>query len=355
MPSSAPTYDSIAVAAGVSKSTVSLALRKSPKVKEATRLRIQKTATKLGYRPNPLVSAQMSHIRSRKKRKTVTTIGFLNTWYDNRTRKRLKWHIIGRFARGAKDRAESLGYNFEILDFDRSVFKDERIEQILLSRQVDGLVLAPLEYSDTRFNLKWSRFALSAIGYFEAFGNIHRVYYDNFRGMQNLMNRLVERGYRRIGFITDQEDESRGGHFWIGSYLDYQFRLIPEANRIPILSFPVREEAMTPSDFLETERWIETHRPDVVLSFRDGFLKYFQSVGYRIPQDFGYAALCLSPDMENCAGFIPDLEDIGATAVNIIIERLYTNERGALPEPKITLLGGEFREGNTLKVPSSNP
>ena len=350
MPKQAPTFESIALTAQVSKATVSLALRGSPKVKTETRKRIQKVASELGYRPNPLVSAQMSHIRSRKKRKTTTTIGFLNTWFDEKTGKRLKWNIIGRFADGARERAESLGYNFQILDFDRSRYSDSRIESILLNRQIDGLVLAPLEFSDSQFDFDWSRFALSAIGYFEAFGNIHRVYYDNFKGMQNLLTKLIGRGYKRIGFITDLEDESRGGHFWIGSFLDYQFRKILAKDQIPILNFSVRETEMTPNDYAKMIDWIETNKPDVVLSFRDGFLKFFERSGYNVPKDFGYAALCINSDMKDCAGFIQNLEDIGSTTVDIIVERLYCNERGALPEPKVTLIGGKFVEGSTIEA-----
>ena len=282
MPEQAPTFESIALAAQVSKATVSLALRESPKVKEETRKKIQKVASELGYRPNPLVSAQMSHIRSRKKRKTITTIGFLNTWYDEKSGERLKWNIIGRFADGARERAESLGYNFQ--------------------------------------------------------------------GMQNLLTELISRGYKRIGFITDLEDESRGGHCWIGSFLDYQFRKIPAKDQIPILNFSVCESEMTPNDYAKMIDWIETNKPDVVLSFRDGFLKFFENNGYDIPKDFGYAALCLNSEMKDCAGFIQNLENIGSTTVDIIVERLYCNERGALPEPKITLIGGKFLEGSTIEA-----
>ncbi|MDA1068643.1 MAG: LacI family DNA-binding transcriptional regulator [Verrucomicrobia bacterium] len=80
--SESPTIEFIAKKAGVAKSTVSLALRNSPKLLEQTRSRIQKIAQELGYKPNPLVSAQMAHIRSHKSQKSVTTIGFLNTWFD---------------------------------------------------------------------------------------------------------------------------------------------------------------------------------------------------------------------------------------------------------------------------------
>src|SRR6201989_3664395 len=49
-----PTQKDIALAAGVSQATVSIVLNKveTPSVPEPTRLRIQKLADELGYRPN---------------------------------------------------------------------------------------------------------------------------------------------------------------------------------------------------------------------------------------------------------------------------------------------------------------
>ena len=48
-----PTMADVAKAAGVSKNTVSLTLRGSPRVAQATRQRIVRTAETMGYRLNP--------------------------------------------------------------------------------------------------------------------------------------------------------------------------------------------------------------------------------------------------------------------------------------------------------------
>lgn len=53
----------IAVKAGVTKGTVSLALRNHPRISAATPVRVQAVAAELGYRPNPAVAAWMSHRR----------------------------------------------------------------------------------------------------------------------------------------------------------------------------------------------------------------------------------------------------------------------------------------------------
>lgn len=58
------TLKQIALEAGVSVMTVSRALRNQPSSASATRQRIQQIAERLGYRPNPLVSALMSYRRS---------------------------------------------------------------------------------------------------------------------------------------------------------------------------------------------------------------------------------------------------------------------------------------------------
>ena len=63
-----PTLRSMATEAGVSVTTVSLALRNSRSISVATRKRIQKLARDRGYASNALVSAVFSQIRLRKPR-----------------------------------------------------------------------------------------------------------------------------------------------------------------------------------------------------------------------------------------------------------------------------------------------
>ncbi|MDE0768178.1 MAG: LacI family DNA-binding transcriptional regulator [Opitutaceae bacterium] len=347
--SESPTIEFIARKAGVAKSTVSLALRNSPKLLEETRLRIQEIARELGYKPNPLVSAQMAHIRSHKSHKSVTTIGFLNTWYDEASKERLKWEIMCRFHDGVKERADALGFHFEPLEFDTTVYGAKRIEQILEARNIDALVLSPLKRSNTRLDINWDPFAVVSIGYFATFGNIHRVFYDNFNCMQTVMTIARGRGYRRIGFITNQETEERAGHLWSAGFLEFQSRVIPAEEQVSLLRLNTQEAEFSSEEYEQIDRWYRDHQPDLIVSYLDKTLHYLESIGFRSPEDFGYISLLWSKEMGNISGYSQDLEKVGAIAVNIVVDRLLKNNRGVPDYPSSTLLTGEFKEGRTIR------
>src|SRR5436190_12771892 len=63
MSSNVPTLRSLAAALGLSRTTVSDALRGSPRVDPATAVRVRKAARDAGYRRNPLAGALMSELR----------------------------------------------------------------------------------------------------------------------------------------------------------------------------------------------------------------------------------------------------------------------------------------------------
>src|ERR1051325_9261392 len=73
--SSNPTMQRIADAAGVSRMTVSLALRNHPRISAATRERIRQVAERLGYHPDPEVSKLMAYLRRAKPAKHARVLG----------------------------------------------------------------------------------------------------------------------------------------------------------------------------------------------------------------------------------------------------------------------------------------
>jgi transcriptional regulator with XRE-family HTH domain len=86
-----PTMRDVARRAGVSVSTVSLALRNSPLVSAETQAAVRAAVAELGYRVNPYVAA---HMRSRRKPQAgvaapvlaiVDTQRRRHDWRDNRT------------------------------------------------------------------------------------------------------------------------------------------------------------------------------------------------------------------------------------------------------------------------------
>lgn len=58
-----PNMERVALAAGLSKSSVSLALRDDPRLSPSTRAHVQHIAAALGYKRNPLVSSLMTQLR----------------------------------------------------------------------------------------------------------------------------------------------------------------------------------------------------------------------------------------------------------------------------------------------------
>ncbi len=344
-----PTFEQIAKRAGVAKSTVSLALRNSPKLLEKTRLRIQDVARQLGYKPNPLVSAQMAYIRSSKTKKSVSTIGFVNTWYEEANHQRLKWEVMGRFHQGVKERVEQLGFHFEHLEFDMSVYSKRRMEEIIKARNIDALVLSPLRRATTELVLNWDPYAVVSIGYFATFGNIHRVFYDSFSATEAVLKIAKSRGYKRIGFITNAEAEQRAGRLWSSAFLEFQSRCIPKSGQVPLLRMNLPEAEYSKPEFTQIENWYREHKPDLIISFLDRTLRHLRSIGLRSPEDFGYISMIWSEYMGDIAGYNQDFERVGKVAVDIVVDRLFQNKRGESAHPSSTSLIGEFVEGRTLR------
>ena len=349
-PTKSPTFADIAKAAGVCKATVSLALRNNPRIPELTRKKIKSIATNLGYQLNPLVTANMAQIRKSKNwHGTTPTIGLLSTWIDEqRDTKRVEWHIQNRFLIGAKRRALELGFDFDYLEFDLAYYSNQRIQQILENRNISGLILAPLRFSNSILKLDWSKFAVASIGYLDGLAHIPSVFYDNFRCMQYVLENLTNRGYRRIGFITDSENEMRGGHLWNAGFLEYQNRVIDPKDQVPILRIPKPELLFEKIEYEAMHVWFKRNKPDVIIAFRSNILDYFLNLGYKVPEEFGYMVLNWSSQTDGCSGYRQCHEEMAEVAVNIVSERLYNNDRGELPKPRTTLLRGDFVEGFTV-------
>jgi len=350
-PRKQPTFADIAREAGVCKATVSLALRNSNRISEETRQRIKKIAVEMGYHQNPLVTANMLQIRKARQQTLQTpTVGLLSTWVeDGDERKRVEWHIQSRFLEGAKRRSSELGFAFDYLEFDLAKYSSSRIQQVLESRNIAGIVLTPLRFSDSPLRLEWSKFAVTSIGFSDQLGNIPSVYYDNFRCMQHVLEYLSNRGYRRFGFITDSENEMRGGHLWNAGFLEYQHRLIPEGERVPILRIPKSELRFVRDDYEAMLDWRNRNKPVVIIAFRPNIRDFFQSEGLQAPNDFGYMVLNWSTQTDGCSGYRQCHEEMAEVAVDMVSERLYHNTLGELRKPRVTLLQGDIVEGFTTR------
>src|SRR5262245_17339141 len=111
-----PTLRTLARLAGVTSMTVSLALRNHPRISAATRQRLQALAAAHGYRPDPVVSKLMSHLRTRSVQRTQAALCGLRLRPGPRV---LPYDYTAEVTAGARARAASLGFRFD------QIFVDE--------------------------------------------------------------------------------------------------------------------------------------------------------------------------------------------------------------------------------------
>ena len=131
----------IAKLLGVSQATVSLALRGERRISQATILRVRAAAEKLGYHPNAYVNVLMSHIRSGKK---LSDKGVVALLVDTRSQR--DWHSIESykiFHEGVLRRGQELGFRVESFFLREPGMSVSRVERILQTRDIRGLIFAP--------------------------------------------------------------------------------------------------------------------------------------------------------------------------------------------------------------------
>lgn len=121
------TITDVAQRAGVSTMTVSRVLNRSGYASEETRARVIAAAAELGYMPDGLA-------RSLRVKRTQT-LALILTDITN--------PFFTTVARGVEDAASAEGYAVIFCNTDESAEEEARYTQMLLERQVDGLLIVP--------------------------------------------------------------------------------------------------------------------------------------------------------------------------------------------------------------------
>ena len=323
-------------AAGVSHMTVSLALRNHARIPLETRERIQQVARDLGYSANPLVAAWMSHRRCARATRDEPTIGFINCLSPPALMHEIQ--TFERFFRGAGARCEALGYQMEELQLHAPGMRPDRLDRIFKARGIRGLVVSAQPTAHGHLRLDWSAYAAATHGYTLVRPNLSRASNDFNSTAALAIRQLRRRGYRRIGLLLAPEIDVRGRRLWSGSLMTYQ-QQIAAADRIPFAEWRSDETVF---------RWLRKHRPEVIMTVHWQLLQLLQGAGYRAPEDIGLLHLDRHPCYEGWAGVDQQIEQAGAAAVDLVVERLLTNDLGLPSLPKIVLTQGCWRDGETL-------
>ncbi len=328
-----PTMKTIAAEAGVSVMTVSLALRNHPRISPATRERIQEVAGRLGYRSNPMVASLMTHIRSSRPVTYQANLGFIA---DN-LKSVMSLPMFQNAYKGILKRGEELGFLVDVVSLDEHGQRGGRLEQVLESRNIQGVILAPLRRAGTLEGLDCSQWSAAALGNSVLSPRFHRVTHHQFHAMQLIIDNLTRLGYRRIGLAIEQEVDDKVDRNWSSCLAGHQLR-IPARERVPVLLAPLGK-ALLP--------WLKKHQPDVVVG-HEGLHVHLRKMGVRIPEDVSFACLsATSTRNQNFAGLNQNWHMVGAAAVDSVVAQIYRNERGIPENPKTIMLEGSWVDGAT--------
>ena len=333
MPAPRPTLRSLALEAGVSPMTVSLALRNSGEVSAVTRLRLQRLAAARGYLPDPTIAKLMHHLRARAPVRFQASIcGLMQGWtgiplgHDN---------YLTRLERGLRERAASLGFAFSLLDMADHPTRGQ-LQRVLVSRGIEGLVLMPLgQRCDLHRRLDWDAFSTVSVTPSVTAPRFHGVMPHHFENILRACGELGRAGYRRIGLAITKEWDERVNHRWSGG-IAWQNLFGGTSVVVPFVD-PQPGPNLTPATW---SAWLVHERPDAVIceSLDRAALS---AVVWALPVADRPRIVTLNwPDPPASAGIDQQVERIGAVAIEVLAGMISRGEKGVPRLANTTMVDG---------------
>lgn len=338
------THAYIAQIAGVHRSTVSLALKGHPTIPKATQEQIRALAQKLGYQPDPMLSALAAY----RHRQTPSTFHGTIAWLGN-SKEGFHWKqfpLYNEYFEGACAAAQRYGYHLEVFDLGEPRMSPERLTGIFLARNITGILLPPQPNPGTRIDFTWERFSAVTFGYTLAEPQLHMVTATQFRAMVTTMGKLRERGYKRIAFAYAATHDERTDHNYIAGYL-----LEAHLHQLPVLIPPALDYSNRKGEFF---RWLEKEKPDAVVTGDYRMADILQRSGIPIPEKLGVACPSLPDETVGVAGVHENTRRVGEIALEFLTALVQRGERGLPHPPQRLLVEGEWVEGRTLRPNKSD-
>lgn len=348
-----PSMAEIAAAAGVAKSTVSLALRNDPRVAPEAREHIQRVAEGMGYQTNALVARLMAELRRSRKQNHVATLAMINVSKVKRID--LKVPVVGDRLKGARDRAELLGYTMDHFWLHEPDVTPERLGRILVARGVLGVIIygsrddGDIEYCRPA----WTILPSVVIGSHPKTSGLNFVANDHYATSLEACRKLRAAGYARIGFILDK---------WLDTLLEQRFTsgylagIDYSRSAPPPLYLEDPAEAPRPQGKKRFFDWVQKHKPDACICLNDFILDWVDELDVKVPEEMGVALLDLPDTLQGrAAGMYQNPEREGIKAVDSLVGQIHRRESGLPPFQTGLLLESEWIPGPTVREIGTEP
>ena len=309
----------IAKKLNISRVTVSKALRDHPDISESMKMKIIKTAGKMGYVPN-LIARQLNSRRT-------FTIGIVVPDLEN--------SFFSFVVDSMIDYATEHNY-YVILTVSREkeTIEKQNIEN-LIGMRVDGLLVClSQETKDKQVFKKVEKMKIPLVFFDRAFDSLRfsKVVFNDKAGASDSINCIISEGYNKIGHFA--------GFSWtsIGKQRNEGFIETLLKNKVPVLKEWIIEGGFELKDGYESFRKIHEagNLPEVIFTVNDrvalGAYKAIKEAGLRIPEDigiFGYGFNEITDFFDPQLTVInQDPRKIGTEAVKLLINEIENVAKG---------------------------
>ncbi len=260
----------LALAANVSHSTVSRALRNSPLINSETTARIQRLARESGYR----ASAVARGLVTRKTR----TIGVVVTTIAD--------PFIAEVVSGIEQGANDNGYSVFLADSNADAVREKSVVRSFSERWVDGIIVTASRVGALHIpHLSEMGVPIVMINNQHEGEFVHSVMIENLAASQTAVLHLLELGHRRIAYVGDQfgyqSDTERFTGYRQGleqSGLSFSPELVVHGDGKPEAAMQAMRKLLALSD-----------PPTAVFCYNDmsalGALRAIRLAGLRVPED----------------------------------------------------------------------
>jgi LacI family transcriptional regulator len=330
--------------ARLSPSAVSLALRGSPKVAEATRARVRELALLHNYHPDARIVEMMTHLRkppATRQQACFAVISFYETPHPWEASRHLSLVYAGMTARAAE-----LGYRLEPLWLRAPGMTYPRFLSVLDARGIQGLISFGSPDIEQDFPASLDHYAVVTLG-LSIRTPLHRVTSHAYNDTVGALNEVHSRGYRRVGLVLGRYEDERGAHAHVSAYLGWCEHVLGAGHALPVLRMDGVEERPLMD-------WLARQRPDVIVFVhRYDQLPAFQSLlrrqGVHAPRDVGVAVLSHIVEDTEFSGMQQNQRLMGGWVVELLAARIVNRDFGIPAHPRTEMVEGHWIEGSTLR------
>ena len=217
----------------------------------------------------------------------------------------------------------------------------KRLNRILQARGIHSIILPmQLQTISTPLALSWEEYSIVRAGYVWERMPVDTVV-PHFRHMFQMgVARLIELGYRRIGFQINPWAIHRADSEWFAGYHVMKALIPPDAG-VELDLFIGRADTVERVVF---ERWTEKWQPDAIISMGGEIFPWLEELDLADGKKIGLVATHVSP-LPGVA--ILDSNDlaVGKLLVDQLLELAFHNKRGFPEIPRLITIEGCWVDG----------